>query len=136
MNENLYFGKRPQQLNKNKRPNLLLYISPNKGNPSNLSLETDAQTSNNLQYTLPKTVNTKEFLKLYKSIFGNLKEIMLSVAKKGERSKREKILMLELVIQQLGLESMSQSILAKNIEHIFGQTDAKRMVLTYEGHSF
>ena len=44
--------------------------------------------------------------------------------------------MLELAIQQLGLESMSQTILAKNIEQIVGQTNAKKMVLTYEGHSF
>ena len=131
-----YFGTLPQQLNENKRPNLLLYINHNKGNPSNLNLEKNTPKSNHEQYILPKTVNTKEFLELYKSIFGNLKEIMFHVAKKGERSKREKILMLELAVQQLGLESMSQAILAKNIEQIVGQTDAKKMVLTYEGHSF
>ena len=136
VDEDPYFGTLPQQLNENKRPNLLLYINHNKGNPSNLNLETDTQTSNNSQYILPKTVNTKEFLKLYKSIFGNLKEIIFHVAKKGERSKREKVLMLELAIQQIGLESMSQTILAKNIEQIVSQTDAKKMVLTYEGHSF
>ena len=136
MDEDPYFGTLPQQLNENKRPNLLLYINHNKGNPSNLNLETEAQKSNNLQYILPKTVNTKEFLKLYKSIFGNLKEIIFHVARKGEKSKLEKTLMLELAIQQLGLESMSQTILAKNIEQIVGQTDAKKMVLTYEGHSF
>ena len=136
VDEDPYFGTLPQQLNENKRPNLLLYLNHNKGNPSNLNLETDTQTSNNLQYILPKTVNTKEFLKLYKNIFLNLKEIIFHVAKKGERSKSEKILMLELAIQQLSLESMSQTILAKNIEQIVGQTDAKKMVLTYEGHSF
>ena len=136
VDEDPYFGTLPQQLNENKRPNLLLYINHNKGNPSNLNLEKDTQTSSNLQNILPKTVNTKEFLKLYKSILGNLKEIIFHVARKGERSRREKILMLELAIQQLGLESMSQTILAKNIEQIVGQTDAKKMVLTYEGHSF
>lgn len=136
VDEDLYFGTLPQQLNENKRPNLLLYINHNKGNPSNLNLETDTQTSNNPQYILPKTVNTKEFLKLYKSIIGNLKEIIIHVAKKGDRSKREKILMLELAIRQLGLESMSQTILAKNIEQIVGQADANKVVLTYEGHSF
>lgn len=136
VDEDPYFGTLPQQLNENKRPNLLLYLNHNKGNPSNPNLETDTQKSNNLQYILPKTINTKEFLKLYKSIFGNLKEIIFHVAKKRERSKSEKILMLELAIQQLSLESMSQTILAKNIEQIVGQTDAKKMVLTYEGHSF
>jgi len=136
VDEDPYFGTLPQQLNENKKPNLLLCINHNKGNPSNLSLENDTQATNNSQNILPKTVNTKEFLKLYKSILGNLKEIIFHVARKGERSKREKILMLELAIQQLGLESMSQTILAKNIEQIVGQTDAKKMVLTYEGHSF
>ena len=134
--EDPYFGTLPQQLNKNKRPNLLLYINHYKGNSSKLNLETNTQKSNHEQYILPKTVNTKEFLELYRSIFGNFKEIMFHVAKKGEICKREKILMLELAVQQLGLESMSQAILAKNIERIIGQTDAKKMVLTYEGHSF
>jgi hypothetical protein len=136
VDEDPYFGKLSQQLNENKRPNLLLYINHNKGNPSNFYYETDTQKSNHEQYILPKTVSTKELLKLYKSIFGNFKEIMVHVAKKGERSKREKILMLELAIQQLGLESISQIILAKNIEQIVGQTNAKKMILTYEGHSF
>ena len=136
VDEDPYFGKLSQQLNKNKRPNLLLYINHNKGNPSNLYLEADTQKSNHEQYILPKTVNTKEFLKLYKSIFENFKEIIFHVAQKREGSKREKILMLELAIQQLGLESMSQTILAKNIEQIVGQTSAKKMILTYEGHSF
>jgi hypothetical protein len=136
VDEDLYFGTLPQQLNENKRPNLLLYINHNKGNPSNCNLETDTQKSNHEQYILPKTVNTKEFLKLYKGIFGNLKEIMFQVVKKGEGSKREKILMIELAIEQLSLESMSQTILLKNIEQIVDQTDAKKMILTYEGHSF
>ena len=69
VDEDPYFGKLSQQLNENKRPNLLLYINHNKGNPSNLYLEADTQKSNHEQYILPKTVNTKEFLKLYKSIF-------------------------------------------------------------------
>jgi hypothetical protein len=99
VDEDPYFGKLSQQLNKNKRPNLLLYINHNKGNPSNLYLETDTQKSKHEHYILPKTVKTKELLKFYKIIFGNVKEIMFHVVKKGERSKREKILMLELAIQ-------------------------------------
>jgi hypothetical protein len=136
VDEDLYFGKLTQQLNESKRRNLLLYINHNKGNPSNIYLETDRQKSNHEQYILPKTINTKELLKLYKSFFGNFKEIMFHVVKKGERGKREKVLMLELAIQQTGLESISQAILAKNIEQIVHQTDAKKMILTYEGHSF
>jgi len=136
VDEDPYFGKLSQQLNENNRPNLILYINHNKGNPSKFNVEIDAQKLNHEQYILPKTVNTKEFLKLYKNIFKNLKEIIFYAAQKAERSKREKILMLELAIQQLGLESMSQTILAKNIEQVVCQTKAKKMILTYEGHSF
>lgn len=134
--EDPYFGTLSQQLNINKRPNLLLYKNHTKGHPSNLNLEINTQKSNCEQYILPKTVNTKQFLELYKSIIGNLKEIMYYLAKNREGNKGEKILMLELAIQQLGLESISQIILAKNIEQIVDQTDAKKLVLTYEGHSF
>jgi hypothetical protein len=134
--EDPYFGKLSQQLNKNNRPNLLLFINHNKGNPSNLYAETHTQKTNHEQYILPKTVNTKKLLKLHKKHFENFKEVMSHVAQKGERSKREKILMLELAIQQLSLESMLQTILAENIEQIVGQTDARKMILTYEGHSF
>lgn len=134
--EDPYFGTLPDQLNKNNRLNILLYMNHNKGNPSNFNLERHTQKSSREQYILPKTVNTTQFLKLYKSIFENFKEIIFHVVKKSPRNKGEKILMLELAIQQLGLESISQSILAKNIELVVDQTDAKKIVLTYEGHSF
>jgi len=136
VDEDSYFGTLPEQMNKNNRRNILLCINHNKGNPSNFNLEADAQKLNHEQYILPKTINTTQFLKLYKSIFQNFREIMFQVVKKSEGNKGEKILMLELAIQQVGLESISQSILAKNIELIVDQTNAKKIVLTYEGHSF
>jgi len=134
--DDMYFGTLPQQLNKNKRPNLILYINHNKGYLSNLKLEEVNQKFNHDKCILPKTVNTREFFKLYINIFGNLIEIMHNISKEKGRSKREKLFMLELAIQHLGLESMSQAMLAKNIEQIVSHTKAKKMVLTYEGHSY
>ena len=134
--EDLYFGMLGEQINENKRPNLILHINHGRRNPPNLNLKTDPQKINCEKYILPKTVNTKLLFQLYKINFHNFKEIMNYLLTKGENDKGRKIFMLELAVQQLSLESISQMILAKNIELLIEQTDVNKIILTYEGHSY
>jgi len=134
--EDPYFGLLPQQLNKSNKPNLILYINHTNDNPSYCYLNNDAQDSNCEKYVLPKTIKTSQFLRLYMGKLKNFKEVMFFMIKNEKINMSEKILLIELAIQQLGWESILQSTLAKNIELIVEKINARKVVLTYEGHSF
>ena len=99
-----------------------------------LYLKSSQQVSSKM--VLPKTVSTKDLFIMYKNNLENfVKTIYVIVAARGLQ-KNEKIMIMELALQQLSMESLAQTSLLKNLVRILKKTGAQNLLLTFEGHSY
>lgn len=134
--KDLYFGNLPDTVERAPYQNIILYLNHIKNTSSKRSSISKLLDPMCTKLILPKTTSTEEFLNNYFENIRNFFTVISALAHKNQREKGERIMITELALLQLSMESFMQATLLKNLLRVVKKTSAKNLMLTYEGHSY
>jgi len=136
LHQDFYFGDLPKRTKNKSSQNLVLFINHTRDrNMQRSSIKSNVDFKP-LKILLPKTTINKTFIRIYLNQIKHSCKILLKANTNSKKNVIKKIYLYELALQQLSRTTFIQQSLIQNILEICKKTEPRKIMLTYEGHSY
>jgi hypothetical protein len=136
LDQDFYFGDLPKRTKDKSSQNLVLYINHTRDRSMQPSDSHTDININPMKILLPKTTSNKIFIQFYLNQIKLFYRICLKAKKNSKKSVIQKIFLYELALQQFNQPAFIQQCLIHNILEICKKSEPRKIMLTYEGHSY
>lgn len=136
LHQDFYFGDLPKRTKIKSSQNLVLFINHTRDRniqPSSINSNINFKP---LKILLPKTTSNKTFIRIYLNQIKLSYRIFLKANSNHKKSVIEKTFLYELALQQLNQSAFFQQCLIQNILEMCKKIEPRKIMLTYEGHSY
>ena len=136
LGQDFYFGDLPKRTKIESSQNLVLFINHTRDRsiqPSNSNTDINLKP---MKILLPKTTINKTFFQIYLNQMKLFYRIFLKANSYSKKSGVQKIFLYELALHQLNRSAFMQQCLIQNILEICKKSKPRKIMLTYEGHSY
>jgi hypothetical protein len=135
-NDDLYFGKLVLRNTSIKSGTLILLINHTRTRFVKFKNKQNAISNYPIKILLPRTTKSKKALSIYIKQIKFFIKIFQKASKIPNTDVYKKILTYELAIQQMSQSAFMQNYLLSNVSDVCIRTEAKKLILTFEGHSY
>ncbi len=135
LDQDFYFGDLPKRTRNKSSENLVLFINHTRDKSMRVSRNYNVINFKPRKSLLPKTTSNKTFTRIYL----NQIKLFYKVIKTNCNSKVsgiQKIFLFELALQQLSRSAFIQQCLIHNVLDICRKYEPRKIMLTFEGHSY
>lgn len=136
LDQDFYFGDLPKRTKIKSSQNLVLYINHTRDRSMQPSSSNTDIESKMMKILLPKTTSNKTFIRIYFNQMKFFYRIFLKANRNSKISAVQKIFLYELALQQFNQSAFIQQCLIQNILEICRKNKPRKIMLTYEGHSY
>jgi len=136
LDQDFYFGDLPKRTKIKSSQNLVLFINHTRDRslqPSSSNIDINFKP---MKILLPKTTSNKTFFQIYLNQMKLFYRIFLKANSDSKKSAVQKFFLYELALQQLNRSAFIQQCLIHNILEICKKSEPRKIMLTYEGHSY
>ena len=135
-NDDLYFGKLVRRNTSIKSDTLILLINHTRTRFVKFTNKQNAISNYPIKILLPRTTGSRKALSIYIKQIKFFIKIFQKARKIPNTDADKKILTYELAIQQMSQSAFMQNYLLSNVSDACIKTEAKKLILTFEGHSY
>jgi hypothetical protein len=136
LDQDFYFGDLTKRTKVKSSQNLVLYINHTRDRSGQLSSSDADINFKHIKKILPKTTNNKTFIRIYLNQIKLFYRIFLKAKSNSRISVIQKTFLYELALQQFNRSAFIQQCLIYNILEICRKSEPRKIMLTYEGHSY
>jgi hypothetical protein len=136
LDKDFYFGDLPKRTKIKATQNLVLFFNHTRDRSMQPSSGSTDVNFKPIKILLPKTTNSKTFMRIYFNQIKLFYRIFLSANSNSKKSMIKKIFLYELALQQFNQAAFIQQCLIQNILEICKKSEPRKIMLTYEGHSY
>ncbi len=136
LDQDFYFGDLPKSTKIKSTQNLVLFFNHTRDQSMQPSSGDTDVNFKPMKILLPKTTNNKTFIRIYFKQMKLFYRIFLKANSNSKKSVMQKIFLYELALQQLNQSAFIQQSLVHNILEICKKSEPRKIMLTFEGHSY
>jgi hypothetical protein len=136
LDQDFYFGDLPKRTRNKSSENLVLFINHTRDRSMSQSSNHNVINFKPRKSVLPKTTSNKTFIRIYLNQIKLFYKVFIKANRNSKVSGIQKIFLFEFALQQLSRSAFIQQCLIHNVIDICRKCEPRKIMLTFEGHSY